>query len=129
MKKKTRKIIVGENEYLYVIDQKYNQQLSNISLKISLKVLKNITCTFFFCTWDDPITGSPLLVGTSLTNKDTNKIEKYNLHNPRTIRDFILYGLENGWTGKNVIEFQDGLDIIGKMRYDISWLEPVTRLG
>ncbi|MDY7992390.1 hypothetical protein UY286_15445 [Paenibacillus polymyxa] len=50
MKKKTRKIIVGEKEYLYVINQKYNQHLSNISLKISLKSLKNLTCTFLFYT-------------------------------------------------------------------------------
>ncbi|MDQ0896440.1 hypothetical protein QFZ80_000268 [Paenibacillus sp. V4I7] len=36
MKKKTRKIIIGEKEYLYVINQEYKQNLSIISLKISL---------------------------------------------------------------------------------------------
>ncbi len=93
MKKKTRKIIVGEKEYLYVINQEYKQNLSNISLKISLMGLKNLTCTFLFCTWDDSISGSPLLVGVALKNKETNNIENYNLHYPRNIRDFILFGL------------------------------------
>ncbi|NOU70292.1 hypothetical protein GC098_02370 [Paenibacillus sp. LMG 31458] len=129
MKKKTRRIIVGEKEYLYLIKQEYRQNSSNISLKIFLKGLKNLTCTFLFCTWDDPITGSPLLVGVDLKNKETNNTENYNLHYPRTIRDFILYGLENGWTGENIIEFQDGLYIISEMGYDISWLKPEKRLG
>ncbi|AJS59308.1 hypothetical protein [Paenibacillus sp. IHBB 10380] len=61
MKKKTRKIIVGEKEYIYVLNQKYNEKSSNITLKVSIKGLKKLTLTFFFCTWDDPNTGSPLL--------------------------------------------------------------------
>lgn len=129
MKKKTRKIIVGEKEYSYVINQNYKQNLSYISLKISLRGFKNLTCTFLFCTWDDSNTGSPLLVGVALKNKETNNIENYNLHYPRIIRVFILYGLENGWTGENIIEFQDGLEIISKMGYDVSWLKPEKRLG
>ncbi|NEW09331.1 hypothetical protein GK047_25635 [Paenibacillus sp. SYP-B3998] len=124
MKKKTRKIIVGDKEYLYVINQKYNNHSSNISLKVSLEGFKNLTCTFQFFTWDDPITGSPLLVGVSLKNKETNNKEFFNINYPRTIREFILYGLENGWTGENKIEFQDGIDIIGKMGYEVSWLKP-----
>ncbi|WP_054941294.1 hypothetical protein [Paenibacillus ihuae] len=42
----------------------------------------------------------------------------------RAVRDFIVYGLENGWTGDNVIVFQDGLDILGELGYDVSWLRP-----
>ncbi|WP_199615315.1 hypothetical protein [Paenibacillus alkalitolerans] len=124
MKKKTRNIIVGDKEYVYVINQKYNQHVSYISLSISLKGLKNITCSFHFCTWDDPVTGSPLLVGVPLKNIATRNIENFNLHYPRTVRQFVVYGLENGWNGVNRIEFNDGLQIISKLGYDVSWLKP-----
>ncbi|BFH61855.1 hypothetical protein PAJ34TS1_24470 [Paenibacillus azoreducens] len=73
-----------------------------------------------FCTWDDPIAGSPLLTGVHLKNKETNDVVNYNLHYPKTIRNFILYGLNNGWTGHNIIEFQDGLEIMSKIGYDVS---------
>ncbi|MNO14428.1 hypothetical protein D3C76_40710 [compost metagenome] len=115
--------MIGEKEYFYVINQEYKQNSSYISLKVSLKGFKNSSCTFLICTWDDPIMGSPLLVGVDLKNKQTNITERYNLHYPRTIRSFILYGLENGWTGENNIVFQDGLYIISVMGYDVSWLK------
>lgn len=46
----------------------------------------------------------------------------------KIIVDFILYALENGWTGENIIEFQDGLEIISKTGYEVSWLKPEKRL-
>ncbi|MEK8133084.1 hypothetical protein WMW72_34985 [Paenibacillus filicis] len=124
MKKKTRKIIVNEKEYLYLINSRYHQHISRITLKISLKGAKSLTCTYLFDTWDDPITGSPLLVGVSLKNLETNNIENFNLHYPKTIREFVLYSLKNGWSGENVIEFKNGLEIISEMGYDISALKP-----
>ncbi|MCY9516196.1 hypothetical protein [Paenibacillus apiarius] len=128
MKKKTREIVVCGKEFSYVINQKYNHNSSNISLKISQRGFKKFTCTFLFCTWEDPVTGSPLLVGVALKNKKTIKMENYSLHYPITIRDFILYGMENGWTGENIIEFQDGLEIIGEMGYEDAWLRPGNRI-
>lgn len=124
MKKKTREINVGEKEYVYVINQKYQHGVSEISLSISLKGLKNISCSFHFCTWDDPISGSPLLVGVSLKKIATGNIENFNLHYPRTVKQFILYGLDNGWNGANRIEFNNGLEILSKLVYDVSWLIP-----
>lgn len=124
MKRKKRKINVGGLEYVYVINNEYKQHTSNISLKVSLRDSKNLTCTFLICTWDDLIQGSPLLVGVDLNNKKTNITEKYILHHPRAVRDFIVYGLENGWKGGNVIVFQDGLHIISELGYDVSWLRP-----
>ncbi|SMF87797.1 hypothetical protein SAMN05661091_3929 [Paenibacillus uliginis N3/975] len=126
MKKKTRNMIIDEKEYVYVLNQKYNEKRSHITLKVSLKDKKNLTLTFLFCTWDDPITGSPLLIGVDLKNKKTNKVETFNLHHPKTIKKFILYGLRNGWTGENIIEFQNGLEILSEMGYDIAWLTPKT---
>ncbi|MFW5438674.1 hypothetical protein [Paenibacillus apiarius] len=75
MKKKTREIVVCGKEFSYVINQKYNHNSSNISLKISQRGFKKFTCTFLFCTWEDPVTGSPLLVGVALKNKKTIKME------------------------------------------------------
>ncbi|WP_240416779.1 hypothetical protein [Paenibacillus periandrae] len=124
MKKIIRKINVGEKEYVYVINKKYHQGVSEVSLSISLKKLKNMTCSFHFCTWDDPITGSPLLVGFPLKKTATGNIEKFNLYYPRIVKYFILYGLENGWNGANRIVFNDGLEILSKLEYDVLPLKP-----
>ncbi|RXZ77637.1 hypothetical protein EBB07_30505 [Paenibacillaceae bacterium] len=119
MKKKTREINVGEYEYVYVINQKYHQGVSEVTLSISLKGRKNMTCSFRFCTWDDPIMGSPLLVGFPLKKLVSGTIEKFNLHSSRTVKHFVLYGLENGWNRTNRIEFNDGLVILRKLGYDV----------
>lgn len=124
MKKKIREINIGEIEYVYVINQKYHQAVSEITLSIALKGLKNITCSFSFCTWDDPITGSPLLVGVPLKKIASGNIENFNLHYPKIVKQFVLYGLENGWNGANRIEFNDGLEILSKLGYDILQLKP-----
>ncbi|UNK20300.1 hypothetical protein MNQ98_09925 [Paenibacillus sp. N3/727] len=78
MKKKTRRMIIDKKEYVYVLNQKYNEKRSHIMLKVSLKDKKNLTLTFFFSTWDDPVTGSPLLVGVDLKNNETNIVETFN---------------------------------------------------
>ncbi|MBA2942508.1 hypothetical protein HZF08_29980 [Paenibacillus sp. CGMCC 1.16610] len=124
MKKKIRQIIVGEKEYVFVINNHYNQGVSEVSLSISLKKLKNMICLFHFCTWDDPITGSPLLVGFPLRKIGTGDIENFNLHYPRIVKHFIQYGLENGWNGANRIVFNDGLEILSKFGYDVIPLKP-----
>ncbi|NQX57954.1 hypothetical protein [Paenibacillus qinlingensis] len=123
MKKKTREINVGEKEYVYVINEKYHQGVSEISLSISLKGLKNIICSFRFCTWEDHM-GSPLCVGVPLKKIASGKFEIFNLHNPRTVKQFVMYGLENGWNGANRIEFNNGLEILSNLGYDVSPLKP-----
>ncbi|WP_379140983.1 hypothetical protein [Paenibacillus sp. sgz500992] len=124
MKKSTREINVRDKKYVYVIKQKYHQGACQITLSISLKELKNITCSFHFCTWDDPISGSPLLVGVHLKKITSGDIEGFNLHYPGIVKQFVLYGLENGWNGSNRIEFNDGLEILSNMGYDVLWLKP-----
>lgn len=127
MKKKTREINVGEKKYIYVINQKHLHDISEISLTISLKGLKNITCSFHFCTWDDPVSGSTLFVGVPLKKIASGNIEHFNLHYPRTDKQFILYALENGWNGANRIEFNDGLEILSKLGYDVLSLKPENK--
>ncbi|KAF6630604.1 hypothetical protein H6F38_14350 [Paenibacillus sp. EKM208P] len=123
MKKKTRKIYIGEKEYLYVINQKYHNGINEITLSISLKELKNTIISFHFCTYDDSIVGSPLLVGAPLKEIVTGNIENLNLHHPRVVRLFVLYGLENGWNELSRMEF-DGLKALYELGYDSSWLKP-----
>lgn len=122
MRKKTRVIKICEKEYTYVINQKYSQQKSIISIKIALKDFKKYTCTFKFCTWDNPIAGNPLLTGAALKNRERNHIENVNLHRPKWIKELTQYALDYGWTGENCIEFPDGLDILDRMGYDVDWL-------
>lgn len=124
MKKKTREINVDVRSYVYVINQKYYQGVCEITLSISLKGLKNMTCSFHFCTWDDPISGSPLLVGVPLKKGTSSDIESFNLHYPKIVKQFVLYGLGNGWNGANRIEFNDGLAILSNLGYDVLWLKP-----
>ncbi len=102
---------------------------AKFSLSISLKGLKSMTCTFNLCTWDDPISGSPLLVRVLLKNLFKGDMESFNLHYPRTVKRFILYGLGNGWNGTNRIEFKDGLGILSNMGYDVTWLMPGRNSG
>ncbi|MFF2484611.1 hypothetical protein [Paenibacillus sp. NPDC058071] len=124
MKKKIRTINVGEKKYVFMINNKYNHGANEVSLSVSVKELKNKTCSFHFHTWDDPITGSPLLVGFHLKKKATGNIENFNLHYPRIVKHFILYGLENGWNGANRIVFNDGLEILSELGYDVLPLKP-----
>lgn len=123
MKKKTREIIVNGKKYLYVISQKYYQEKSDIKLKITLEKAKNITCTFSFITWEDAITGSPLLVGVRLKKRDLNEFENFNLHHPTQIKKFITNAIDNGWNGERVEEF-DGLDIMSQLGFEVLWLKP-----
>jgi len=122
MKKKTREIMIGESTYAYLINEKYNQGMSEISLVISFKERKNITCSFQFCTWDDPIIGSPLLVGIPLKNLETETIEKFNLYYPKIVKQFILFGLKNGWNESTRLEFNDGLEILSQLGYEVDHL-------
>ncbi|RCX21534.1 hypothetical protein DFP94_102287 [Fontibacillus phaseoli] len=123
MKKKTREIIVNGKKYLYVINQKYYQEKSEIILKISFEKTKNITCTFRFITWEDAITGSPLLMGVRLKKRDVEEIENFNLHHPSQINKFITNAIDNGWNGESVVEF-DGLDIMSQLGFEVLWLKP-----
>ncbi|QMV40067.1 hypothetical protein [Cohnella cholangitidis] len=123
MKKKTREISIDGKKYTYVINQKYIQNKSHITLKISLKDLRNSACIYRFITWEDAIAGSPLIVGVAIRKRDTDGIVNFNLHHPKQIYRFIVFALDNGWNGESVMEF-DGLDIMSKLGFEVLWLKP-----
>ncbi|AZK45177.1 hypothetical protein [Paenibacillus lentus] len=124
MKKKTREIFINGRKYSYVINIKYIQHKSQITLRISVEGSRNNTCTYRFVTWDDAIAGCPLLVGVTIKIKETNEITKFNLHHPKQISRFILFALDNGWNGESTMEYHDGLEIMSRMGFDVEWLRP-----
>ncbi|OPA78612.1 hypothetical protein BVG16_12160 [Paenibacillus selenitireducens] len=127
MKKKTRKMVVVGQTYVYVLNQSYQPEESIITLKISLEGQKNITLSFKFCTWEDAISGSPLYVGIDLNHRVTKAVEHFSLNHPSRIKEFIIYGNEHGWTGQNSMVFHDGLEVMHDMGYDISCLMPKNK--
>ncbi len=67
--------------------------------------------------------GQPLKSGISLVNKITNSIEIVNINEPKYIRQLILQGLKNGWTGKNTMKKQNGLSCLVEWGFEIEKLQ------
>ncbi|WP_334076635.1 hypothetical protein [Paenibacillus sanfengchensis] len=122
MKQKIRNIMVRDKEYVYVLTSKYSNGKSLVRLTVSWKECKRFACTFKFSTWDHPLAGSPLLTGVDLRNKKTNNTERFNLHHPKRIEEFIIYALDQGWNGETSIEYPNGLDILNQMGFDTEFL-------
>ena len=108
---------------MYVINSKYIEGKIAVTLKISLEHSKITMCHYKFITWGNSLIGSPLTTGIKLKNIKTNGLTIFNLHHPKQIRTFILYALDNGWTGESSIDFPDGLIIMNKMGFDVSVLQ------
>ncbi|WP_106914799.1 hypothetical protein [Chryseobacterium aurantiacum] len=126
MKNKLRKIVVDHLEYLYVVTDQYHQgtETNTLTVKIFLNGSKQTPLIIDFLTFDDYIMGQPLKSGISLANKITNSIEVVNMNEPKYIRQLILQGLKNGWTGENTIKKQNGLDYLKEWGFEIEKLQP-----
>ena len=66
--------------------------------------------------------GQPLKSGIKLRNKLTNSEDTVNLNEPKYIKQFILLGLKNGWSGVNSIAVQDGLDYLYQLGFEVDQL-------
>lgn len=128
MKKKLRKIVVGNSIFLYVVKEKYSpaDKMSQLSLRIFLNGQKNNPLLLEFRTKDDFFLGSLLNAGVHLHNSTTNVIELVNINRPKYIRAFIESGLKAGWTGFNKIEVQDGLLYLLQMGFQMEELLTVA---
>ncbi|MGU3376200.1 hypothetical protein [Chryseobacterium sp. M5A1_1a] len=126
MKNKLRKIIVDHINYLYFVTDKYHHgtQTNTLTVKIFLNGNKKAPLIIDFLTLDDYLMGQPLKSGISLINKMTNLIEEVNINEPKYIRQLILQGRKNGWTGENTMERQNGLDYLREFGFDIEKLQP-----
>lgn len=49
---------------------------------------------------------------------------KVNINEPKYIRELILHGQKNGWTGNNKMEIQNGLTYLDELGYGIDKLKP-----
>ncbi|MDR4952261.1 hypothetical protein REB14_08770 [Chryseobacterium sp. ES2] len=124
MKNKLRKIVIDNNEYLYLVTDQLNAgtETNTLQLKVFLSGQKQIPLIIEFITVDHYIIGQPLKSGVKLINKITNSEDEVNMNEPKYIRQFILLGLKNGWSGVNSIAVQDGLDYLNQLGFETDQL-------
>lgn len=129
MKKKLRKIVVGGQEFLYATGDRYNveDKTSTFIVKVFLSGQKHTPLFIEFHTIDDYYLGQPLNSGVSLENRNKQSAETVNLHKPRYIEQLILLGLKHGWTGKNTIAMQNGLEYLEELGYNTDSLKPAQK--
>ncbi|KAF2082855.1 hypothetical protein [Flavobacterium sharifuzzamanii] len=121
-----RKIKIEDNLYLYKMLGKINSEASTgiLSIKVFLNGWKQSPLQIDFVTWDDSLIGYPLNTGFPLLNSFTGEKDIINLNRPKYIKECVLYGLKNGWDGKNKVQILDGLKMLEDLGYDISVLIP-----
>lgn len=126
MKNKLRKIKVDNSEYLYTCASKYQSgtKTNMLTIKIYLSGQKQTPLILDFLTFDDYYLGQPLNSGVILTNTKTNEKTTVNINEPKYIREFVLNGLKNGWTGANTLEVQNGLEYLADLGFEVSNLGP-----
>ncbi|SIQ92462.1 hypothetical protein [Chryseobacterium sp. RU33C] len=124
MKNKLRKIVIDNNEYLYSVTDQLNAEteINTLTLKVFLREHKQTPLIVEFVTFDHYIMGQPLKSGIKLRNKLTNSEDTVNLNEPKYIKQFILLGLKNGWSGVNSIAVQDGLDYLCQLGFEVDQL-------
>lgn len=126
MKNKLRKIVIDQIEYLYsVTDQfHYGTETNTLTVKIFLSGEKQTSLIIDFLTFDHYLMGQPLKSGISLMNTITNSTEVVNINEPKYIQQLIVKGRKKGWSGKNKMEKQNGLDYLSELGYEIDSLKP-----
>ena len=126
MKSKLRKITIENLEYLYSVSNKYHleNQTNTLTVRIYLSGYKQTPLVIDFLTLDNYYMGQLLNSGVSLANKLTNMTDTVNINDPKYIRELILHGQKNGWTGNNKMEKQNGLNCLMELGYDAEVLKP-----
>ncbi len=126
MKNKLRKIMINNLEYLYSVTDRFysGTGMSKLVIKVFLSGYKQTPLLIEFLTLNDYYTGQPLKSGIKLMNKLMNTETEVNLNEPKYIRQFILQGQMNGWTGINIIEKQNGLHYLEQLGLNTDRLIP-----
>lgn len=119
-----RRINVNGQEYVYTLRERYEKGKSFVSLNVFEAQRRNGGCEFRFRTWDDPVSGSPLMVGVDLTRKTDGVVERWNLHHPGRIRSLLLYASEQGWNGRHEYVFSDGIAVLTNLGWEADRLRP-----
>lgn len=120
MKNKLRKIIIENSKYLYTVTDKYHSETetNTLTLKVFLEGYKQSPLIVDFLTSDHYYMGQVLKSGISLENKKTNSTDIVNINQPGLIRQLILQGIKNGWTGTTQIDRQNGLSYLVELGYE-----------
>ncbi|MFZ4930139.1 hypothetical protein [Chryseobacterium sp. Mn2064] len=120
MKKKLRKIIIDEQEYVYCIKIQYHSgtDTSTLRLKVFLNGYKKTPLIIDFLTLNNYYVGQPLKFGIILKNKMTNSEEVVNLNEPGYIKRLIVHGQKSAWTGIKTFEIQNGLTYLEELGFE-----------
>ncbi|KYH03907.1 hypothetical protein A1704_19230 [Chryseobacterium cucumeris] len=126
MKNKLRKITVNAVEYLYLVaDQYYFESKTNtLTVKVFLNGQKQTPLIIKFMTVNDYVMGQPLKSGVKLFNKIKNTEEVVNLNEPKYIKELIVLGLKDGWSGTNLIIIKNGLNYLSELGFQTDQLKP-----
>lgn len=125
MKNKLRKIVIDNQEYLYLITNRFHAgtDMSTLTVKVFLSGYKQTPLIVEFLTLNDYYVGQPLKSGIKLMNRNTNSEHVVNLNEPGFIRQLILQGQQNGWSGTNTIETQNGLGYLEEWGFETDRLK------
>jgi len=119
MKKKLRKIVIENIEYVYAMDRKnLEREISILTVRVYLKKRKQTPLIIEFKTIIVDYYGGNVLNSGIYLQNDANEIEEININEPQIIRRLILSGLKNGWTGYNEIGIQDGILYLNELGYN-----------
>jgi hypothetical protein len=123
VKTKFRKITVDNRDYLYIKREEYSYG-TILNITIYLKGYQRTPLSIcFHIINNSSIIIQPLNSGIALFNSKTNESVSVNLNEPKYIREFILLGLKNGWTGTNDFPTQDGLQYLTEMGFEALHLQ------
>lgn len=75
-------------------------------------------------TVNDYVMGQPLKSGVKLFNKIKNTEEVVNLNEPKYIKELIVLGLKDGWSGTNLIIIKNGLNYLSELGFQTDQLKP-----
>ncbi|MBT2620841.1 hypothetical protein [Chryseobacterium sp. ISL-6] len=126
MKNKLRKITIEDVVYLYSVTDKYHlgTETNTLTVKVFLDRQKQTPLIIEFLTVDHYYMGQILKSGVKLTNILKSTDDLVNMNEPKYIRELILQGRKNGWTGTNKIEKQNGLNYLTELGYETDILLP-----
>ena len=126
LKAQLRKIVINNVEYLYRIRLNYYSpaNTNKLTVKIFKSQQKATPLVIDFLTTDDYLLGNPLNAGVTLPNSKANKEVRLNLNEPQYMRELVLLGLKNGWTGINKLPVQNGLQYLTELGFDVSSIMP-----
>ena len=116
-KKKLRKIVIGEHDYLWGIKTEYLAKKidypdydAHITFTAYIEGYKNTPLIIHFLTWES-LYGNPLTSGCG----------KFNLHLPSVVKVLILGGISEGWDGRqSSLILEDGKPILECGGYNVS---------